>query len=790
MMIKVEEIIVPGTIAHHVWNDKYRYRDESVLGTFRRVAHAIAGAENLSAAEAEWWENEFFNVMNSLEFLPGGRILAGAGTDRDVTLFNCFVMGTIPDSLEGIFTSLREAALTLKSGGGVGMDFSTLRPRGAYVAGVDSGSSGAVSFMECWDTMCKTIMSAGNRRGAMMGTLRCDHPDIEEFIEAKTKGGKLTNFNISVGITDEFIKAVYDDHLWTLKFDGVGYKDVIARELWDKIMRSTYECADPGVLFLDRVNKTNPLRDIETIAVSNPCGEQMLPPYGACLLGSINLAQMVINPFAKNAVINFKRLEEVTKIAVRFLDNVIDVSNFPLGEQETEAQRKRRIGLGVTGFGDLLAMLGVGYDTQRGREIGGRIMEVINDNALDISIKLGAEKGIYPAWNISHGSKRRNSHLLSIAPTGTISLLAGNVSSGIEPIFALTAKRKLLQADGTRLEVEVRDYAMERYPDSEMDWKAWKTAEEIRPEDHLAMVAVFQPYVDSAISKTINCPRDISYEDFREIYVKAYKLGLKGCTTYRPNDISGSVLDAVKPDSFDPGAALEKAIFDKKPLPENFPWNANNGAAPGFTHAHIYKDTPVEAMSRPQGRPDEVHGTTYKLKPPGAEHALYVTINHVLDIDGMRPFEIFFNTKQVESWPWMTALSRMLSAVFRKGGDVSFVIEELKAVFDPRGGFWKPGQNGEKGRHVPSVIAGIGDIIEQHLISIGYTEGGPYEGEEITPKQYADAMSEQIQTGIEEVRVGADVYEAQVMYCPKCQSGHLYKVEGCLQCNSCTFTKC
>lgn len=714
-------------IAASIWNDKYRLGSESLDETFWRVARAIAAPED----DKERWEREFYDAMRGMEFLPGGRITAGAGTDRNVTLVNCYVSQTIEDSMDGIMRALGEAAHTLKMGGGIGMDFSTLRPRNAEVKGVGGRSSGAVSFMSMWDAMCGTIMSAGARRGAMMGVLRCDHPDIEEFIEAKRTPGRLTNFNVSVGITDAFMKAKAEaDDVWPLVFGGVTYKTVSARDLWDRIMRSTYDYAEPGVLFIDRTNKLNPLRDVETICASNPCGEQMLPPWGACVLGSINLARLIKVPFTATSTFDSDRAESLARTAVRFLDNVIDVTLYPVADQEREAKSKRRIGIGVTGLGDALIMMGMRYGSDAAVRWTGYVMRAIADAALQASQELADERGHYPMWRPSHGLARRNSHLMSVAPTGTMSLFMGNVSSGIEPVFDWSAKRRVLMPDGSKNEVVVEDYAYAAAKgiilgggDASVSGSAWVTTADISPEDHLRMAAVAQGSVDSAISKTINCPTDISFGDFKGIYDLAYSLGMKGCTTYRPNPDSGR------------GAVLISATAQAK------------------EQAKSTVVGNVVQIGQPLARPDVLHGTTYKIKA-GEMAGVYLTINDLIEENGRRrPFELFLSSKDVDGYAWRAALARMISAIFRKGGDVSFVAEEMKEIFDPRGGFWLDG------RYRPSLLAVVGETIERHMAATGF----------------AEASAEKTMAR---------------RHCPKCQTGGLEMREGCWVCTSCDYSKC
>jgi len=540
--------------------------DNTVDETWDRVANAVAGVE----AEPALWQPRFRALMSDFQFLPGGRILAGAGTDRQVTLFNCFVMGTIPDALSGIFDQLREAALTLQQGGGIGYDFSSLRPKGAPVAGIGADASGPLSFMDVWDSMCRAIMSAGARRGAMMATLRCDHPDILDFVDAKREAGRLSMFNLSVLVTDAFMAAVRDNSAWDLTFEGTVYRSIAARDLWHRIMRATYDYAEPGVLFIDRINETNNLRYCETIAATNPCGEQPLPPYGACLLGSLNLARFVVKPFADDAYLDIDAVLDLVPLAVRFLDNTIDLSRFPLPQQAAEAMAKRRIGLGVTALGDALVACGIRYGSAQAVACTKDWIDRLCDAAYRASALIAAEKGPFPLFDKEqylaapmvrrrsaetralierHGI--RNALLTSIAPTGTISLLANNVSSGIEPIFAYQYQRTVLMPDGTRLTEPVEDDAYRHFrtlfganaplPPGFVDVAA------LEPEDHLVMQAAAQEGIDSSISKTINVPADLPFEAFSEIYQRAYDLGCKGCTTYRPNEVRAGILNRTPP---------------------------------------------------------------------------------------------------------------------------------------------------------------------------------------------------------------------------------------------------
>lgn len=730
-------------LAGEIWASKYRLQgsdgtaEATIEETWARVARALAQVEPKAGRRAA--EARFFKALQDFRFIPAGRILAGAGAGRNVTLFNCFVMGEIPDDLPGIFTHLREAAVTMQRGGGVGMDFSSIRPKGWPVRGVGADASGPLSFMDVWDAMCRTIMSAGQRRGAMMGCLRVEHPDIEDFIDAKRDPARFRNFNLSVLVSDAFMTALETGGPWPLTFGGEVARVVQARDLWDRLMRATYDAAEPGVIFIDRVNARNNLAYCETILASNPCGEQMLPPYGACLLGSINLARLVQSPFEAGAHIPEAVLAELTHTAVRMLDNVIDISRFPLEAQAKEARAKRRLGLGVTGLADALIFCGVPYGGDAAISLTRQWLGVIKREAYRASADLARERGAFPLYDPvildrpnlqaldadlreqirAHGL--RNGCLTSIAPTGTTSLLAGNVSSGIEPVFAFAYHRRVLQPDGSTREEPVEDYAL-------ATWKRLKggaappddlfvTAQTLTPVDHVRMQAAAQDEVDSSISKTVNCPPDISFEDFSAVYLEGYRAGCKGMTTYRPNAVTGSVLTVSTP-----------------PVPPIVP-------------------------SEPQlsPRPEALAGATYKIAWPESAHAVYVTINDVEEGGARRPFEIFVNSKNMEHYAWTLGLTRMISAVFRRGGDVSFVPEELKAVFDPRGGAWL------EGRYVPSLLAAIGGVIERHLAR----DASASPPRPLAPRPFQGLAA-----------------------CPRCGGFDLIRKEGCDTCLACGYSKC
>lgn len=839
-MTSITDFLSP--ISRYIWDAKYRFKspngepiDLTVEDTWRRVAVALAAAEK--PEEQATWAQRFYDAMDGFRFIPAGRILAGAGTQRDVTYFNCTVMGTIPDSLDGIFSHLREAALSMQQGAGIGMDFSTLRPNGAPVKGVDADASGPLSFMDVWDSMCKTLMSAGARRGAMMTCMRCDHPDIFHFVNAKHEVGRLTQFNMSVLVTDPFIKAVNENKEWPLIFDGRQYTIVDARKLWDAIMLSTYDHAEPGVIFIDRINKLNNLRYCETISATNPCGEQPLPPYGVCDLGSINLATLVRSPFSQHAFIDANDLDWIVPLAVRMLDNVYDVSKFPLPQQAEEARLKRRIGLGVTGLANALTMCGLRYGTMEAAQQAQRWVQSIEDRCYLASAELAAEKGAFPLFDRDkyldgehvktlpakvreaiHETGMRNSHLMSVAPTGTISLFAGNVSGGIEPPFAHTYTRKVLQPDGSRTEEQVEDAAYNLFriimqgakPLNKADLPpCFVTAQDLTPEEHLLMLAAVQERIDTSISKTVNLPRDISFDDFKDVYRRAYDMGCKSCTTYRPNDVTGSVLSVEEPNTvkftvkktgepfavdiitdLNNGTVLETRAIKNAEV--NFPY-----ACPDLDQTElsseakalradvealaaiefVASEVPVDEDDEPEDlipvRPESLSGTTYKVRWTDGvgNHAYYVTIND--DVAGTAPFEIFVNSKCVEHQAWVSALTRMVSAVFRRGGDLRFVVEELKAIVDPKGGAWIGG------KYVPSLPALIGEVIERHLQvpPVKAVQGGDGEwtNGDFDRAAYTEVVNQAMKRGEK---------------CPKCGSYALAQIQGCENCLDCGWSRC
>lgn len=798
--------LITAPISKTIWDQKYRFKrpddngeivifDKTPYDSMKRIAGALSECETKDSRPAIF--RQFYKVLKYLHFLPAGRIIAGSGTGRDVTLFNCFVMGTIPDDLSGIFEMLREAALTMQQGGGIGYDFSTLRYKGAPVRGVDADASGPLTFMDVWDAMCRTIMSAGARRGAMMATMRIDHPDIELFIEAKADPKRLRMFNLSVLVTDAFMEAKKADADWDLVWEGKVIRTVRARDLWEKIMRSTFAFAEPGVIFIDRINKLNNLRYVERISATNPCGEQPLPPYGACLLGSVNLASMVVNEFEDDAHLDMEVLRNAVHQAVRMMDNVVDTSKFPLPQQEAEAKAKRRIGLGVTGVADALAMLKVVYGSDIACTILDQWMEVVQIEAYRTSVELAKEKGAFPLFNAdeflaegTHASTLpewlkaeirehgiRNALLTSIAPTGTISLFANNVSSGIEPMFSFEYERKVLNPDGTHFKEMVRNISVAKFrakfgddvplPDYFVD------AQTLHWMAHIKMQATAQRRVDSSISKTVNLPEDITFEEFGEVYETAYDMGCKGCTTYRPNEITGSVL------------AVKK---DEKKEPEVLP--------------------PVPMSDTLVARPGSLPGETYKVKWADMDHAYYITINDIEEDDFRRPYEIFINTKNVEHIMWTQALTRMISAVFRRGGDISFVPDELKQIFDPRGGAWMPGQG-----YVPSLLAAIGNEIDTHFkrhvgpikkattLAVDVSTMSEDELQEAMARLKAEMenrkvplashVTEEEQAVLAEPEKKTTGFPAGGKFCTHCNTpGSLFKEQGCEKCLNCGHSKC
>ncbi len=739
-----------------VWRNKYAWQNEQhPFDTFTRVALAIFPDSPGHRRQAQ-------QAMMAGLWLPGGRIFAGAGTSKRVTLMNCYVNEKIDDSMEGIMHGLSNTALTLQQGGGIGTDFSTLRPEGALLTRTHTKASGPIPFMHTWDATSRTIRSAGDRRGAMMGTMCDTHPDLLKFIKVKQTKGALEQFNISILVSDALMEAVKDDAEWLLYFperpmqrdaslEAYDFEDeqnvkqyvyqvVKARTLWEEITRATYDYSEPGVIFVDRINEANNLWYCEDIRCTNPCGEQPLPPHGTCNLGHVNLARVVKKPFSEDAYIDYDLIKATTQIGVRFLDGVIGATSYPLPQQEVEERTKRRLGLGFTGLADMLAQLRVRYGSREAIKLTEEVTRMICWTAYETSVELAKEKGGFDAYQPEyltghnfaatmlpeyiqdaireHGI--RNSLLLTVAPTGTGSIFYGNVSSGGEPVFLHSTQRRVLKpTDGFKDEWETYvewGYGARLYHSifgADKDLPSYMvTAEDLTVEEHVTMQAAAQRWIDASMSKTINVPKDYPYEQFAKVYELAYSLGCKGCTTYRPSDVRGSVLS--------------------KPGESNVP-------------VVVTAELPI--------RPDVLSGVTYKIKWGSLKSALYLTIN---ERDG-QPFEIFIASKDSRYHDWTTALTTMISAIFRKGGDISFVAKELQQVQSLNDGAFK------EGLHHPSLVAYIGYKLERHIA------GSSIAPEPESPKALVSPTGDK---------------------CPQCQQFTLTRQEGCKKCSTCDYTSC
>jgi ribonucleoside-diphosphate reductase alpha chain len=737
-------------ISDDAFQEKYAKDGEDRVAQRALVAKALASVEKKNKKD---WEKKFAGALKD-GFVPGGRIQSGAGTGLQVTLINCFVQ-PVEDSMNGIAEALRQAMLTLKAGGGVGYDFSPIRPKGALVKAVNAEASGPISFMRVFDRACETIESAGYRRGAQMGVLRVDHPDVREFIEAKYERGQLSNFNVSVGVTDEFMQAVEDDGYFELTHESEPsprrkeatdvyfdadkgkwvYERVRAREIWDFVMEATYDHADPGVLFLDRINNENNLWYAEHIQACNPCGEQMLPAFGCCCLGSINLTEFVEQPFAEGAYFDKERFGDVVRTSIRMLDDVLDATAWPLPEQDKEAEAKRRVGLGYLGLGDALIMLGIRYDSEEGRAMAAEMSRVMRDESYRASVELAQEKGAFPLFDAEkylqgqfvarlpddikasireHGI--RNSHLMSIAPTGTITLaFADNASNGIEPPFSWTYTRNKRMPDDTTQKFEVEDHAFRVWrqqgndPGPMVEGRyanlpdQFVSALEMNVEDHMQMIAAVQPYIDSAISKTCNVPADYDYMGFRELYSRAWRAGAKGLTTFRPNDITGAVLetshDSQQPSEFDQSDADRRLRLDKAPQPALASLRWQN--RPSF----------------PDGNPAK----TYMVSHPGGKFAVFVGyVENGPNGDEKHPFEVWVNG--AEQPRGAGAIAKALSMDMRTR-DTAFLkakLDSLAKVHDQAFELPMP-PNGELQR-VPSAVAAMAILVRHCCEELGVFE--------------------------------------------------------------------
>lgn len=763
-----------GRMTRDVWASKYKWQVEKHPNeTFARVAKAIM------ERDGEEYVHQAYEAMSQGLWLPGGRILAGAGTAKRVTLMNCYVNATVKDSMEGIMDAHTNAALTLQQGGGIGTDFSTLRPEGALLSRTHTKASGPLPFMRMWDSMSRTIRSAGDRRGAMMGTMIDTHPDLLKFISAKQEKGALEQFNVSILVSDALMEAVREGEDWMFYFpkepmsrpaglaeldfndEDTGIRQYVynvmpARELWEIITKATYEYSEPGVIFVDRVNAMNNLHYCETIQCTNPCGEQPLPPHGTCNLGHVNLARCVKDPFKPSATIDVDLIKEVVRLGVRFLDNVIDVTGYPLEQQQQEETMKRRLGLGYTGLADLLAQLGVRYGSPDAARITEEVTRLICFTAYETSIELAKERGPFilldkdqylSGYSFAHtmlptyiqdGIRKygiRNALLMTIAPTGTGSILYGNVSSGGEPVFLHQTQRRVLRSTpgfkdewdhyvewgyGARLYKSL-------YPAFTELPAFMVTAADLSVEDHVVMQAAAQKWIDASISKTINVPKEMPYEQFVKVYDLAYSLGCKGCTTYRPSDIRGSVL-----------SAPTEARTDE---PEGIP---------GIVSV----------------RPDMLRGYTYKIKWPTIEAAIYLTVNE--DEHG-NAFECFLQSKDARVQDWTTALTTLITAIWRSGMDAMFVAQELQQVQSLHDGAFK------EGKHHPSLVAYIGFKLEQHISGAS--------------RQLAATTTAAMTTTTTSQQPTAELNIPGVQ-CPKCRQRTMVFKEGCKSCTSCGYSTC
>lgn len=817
-------------LVENVWSNKYRWNSErSIRESQTRVVGSVCENEPPEIV------HEIMDMVTNGYFLPAGRINAGAGTGRNVTLMNCYVGDTIQDSMPGIQCAIAKSAFTLQQGGGIGNDFSTIRPAGALVKRTGSVASGAIAFMDQMSAMSDTVCSAGERRGAMMTTLADFHADLwgpeqfetmtnyagdqilkrPSFISVKRQKGRMTQTNISVLVSDAFMKAVADDTDWDLGFwepraDGVHvdvydkpfpynyyemdndfnasslsedirgrrkgemlpfyvYQRVPARRIWEDLMRSTYKYAEPGVIFIDRINERNNLNYCEEIRCTNPCGEQCLPSFGTCCLGSINVAFMVTNPFTINTQFNMDIFKRAVFLGIRFLDNVLDVSQYPLDEQREESMAKRRIGLGLTGVADALLQMKMRYGSEQAVQWMRLLSRHLQAYSYEASAELAAQRGSFPLYNREkfaqsynygllpkHVQQKINDHgirngvLNTVAPNGTISIYSGNTAQGVEPVFSfLPVQRKVRQPDGTLVEYLSMNYSQRLYREMFLDADDlpdyFVGALDLTAEAHVAMQAACQEHIDASLSKTVNCPASMSFEDFKSVYTQAYDSGCKGCTTYRPDPDSGrgSVLSTEPED----GSVSAKQFIE----------------ADEFAMNLIEQITTSQVPTR--GR--ILAGQTYKLKWPITGENWYVTINH--DEAG-KPVEVFITTAAAEYSEWVQAISRLLTAILRRGGDTKFLLAELEAIHSAKGG----GFIADQQKFRPSIVAAIGGLLEEEF-------------NRLTSYEAPVAIETIPQPKIVPVTV---TYGNGPDACPNCHATPLVHEVGCARCLNCDWSNC
>lgn len=800
--------IMTSRLVSDVFRDKYAQKSP-ILGrheTFNEMCQRVSKAIMHDDPRAE----DCYQAMGNHLWMPAGRILAGAGTSKRVTLLNCFVNSQLEDDMESIAHGLSNIMLTMQQGGGIGTDFSPIRPELAVLHRTGSTASGPGPFMDTWDSACTTIRSAGDRRGAMMGTLLCTHPFLLNFIDAKHKKGRWENFNVSILVTDAFMGAVQEDEDWQLYHEAIpsferdpeiesldfvdedtGIKQYVysvhpARELWDKIIKSTYEYAEPGVIFIDRVNDMNNLAYVEHIQCTNPCGEQPLPPHGCCDLGAVMLSRMIVKPFTEEAHFNWALLKDTIRVGVRFLDNVIDVTNYPLKEQQDEEFAKRRIGIGVSGLADAMHMLGMRYGSAQSIRFAEEIMQTVAETAYDESVNLAIEKGSFPLFDADKFCERpfiktlspelqerirqhgiRNGVTLTIAPTGTTSIAYGNGSSGLEPVFSHSMRRKVRQGDNTFLEYDELAYGARLFcaihPSSSLaDLPAYmNVAADVRIHEHVRIQEVCQRWVDASISKTINIPKETTFEEFKDVYQLAFEAGCKGCTTYRESDVRGSILST----SDEPDSTQESKGTEAKGL-----------------------DSPALEISGRANKPhrDEViDSRTIKIRWPSLTSSLFFTVGYV---EG-KPYEVFLNSKDQKSLEWTMAVTILMSKALRTGTPLEELASEFQQIHALEGG-WAPNDEG-KSQYWPSLLAYLGYKVRQLSTQYSFSMlSTPV----LSPAQ-VDPNDEKYASTPLELRVTyvtatASDHLTRGELCPDCKQYAVVSLSGCPTCQNCGASKC